>query len=298
MKSIKILVIDDERISLEITAGALEDEGFSVIKSIKPDLGIQKAIELEPDLIILDWHMPKMDGLQVLIKLKENRVTREIPVIMATGIRTESEDLKLALDEGAIDFIRKPIDKVELLARTNSALRLVDYYHKNREQIKTIYNQEKLIVEQQAEAYQKELEFKKQELVNNALQILQLMDYTTEMVSRLKKLELNIELGEAEKLNNAISQFQPDSFELKWSEFEKQFEEVHTDFYKKLLKDFPDLSSRERKLCVYFKMDLENKDIASLTFSSYDAIRKAKYRLKLKFGLSNEDNLAEFLSRY
>ena len=298
MENTLILVIDDERISLEITCGILKDEGFKIIKTIKPIEGIDKAIEYKPNLIILDWHMPNMDGLQVLYKLKENSKTKEIPVVMATGIRTESEDLKLALDAGAIDFIRKPVDKVELLARVRGALRLVDYYQRNREQLKTIHKQEKKIIEQQAEVYQKELEFKKQELVNNALQILQLMDYTTEMVARLKKLELNIELGEAEKLNSAIAQFQPDSFELKWSEFEKQFEEVHTDFYQKLLTDFPDLSPRERKLCVYFKMDLENKDIASLTFSSYDAIRKAKYRLKLKFGLTSEDNLTEFLSRY
>ncbi len=293
-----ILVIDDEKISLEITSGALVDAGYNVIKSVNPEEGIEQAVNLNPGLIILDWYMPNMDGLQVLNSLKKIKKTKEIPVIMATGIRTESEDLKHALDAGAVDFIRKPIDEIELLARVRSALSLVDYYQKNREHLKTIHKQEKQIIEQQTEVYQKELEFKKHELVNSALQIVQLMDYTSEMVSKLKKFNLNTDENIPEELSSTIAQFHPDSLKQRWCEFEKQFEEVHTDFYKNLITDFPDLSSHERKLCVYFRMDMENKDIAALTFSTYEAVRKAKQRLKVKLRLTSNDNLTEFLNRY
>jgi len=293
-----ILVIDDEKISLEITSGALVDAGYNVIKSVNPEEGIEQAVNLNPGLIILDWYMPNMDGLQVLNSLKKIKKTEEIPVIMATGIRTESEDLKHALDAGAVDFIRKPIDEIELLARVRSALSLVDYYQKNREHLKTIHKQEKQIIEQQTEVYQKELEFKKHELVNSALQIVQLMDYTSEMVSKLKKFNLNTDENIPEELSSTIAQFHPDSLKQRWCEFEKQFEEVHTDFYKNLITDFPDLSSHERKLCVYFRMDMENKDIAALTFSTYEAVRKAKQRLKVKLRLTSNDNLTEFLNRY
>lgn len=293
-----ILVIDDEKISLEITSGALVDAGYNVIKSVNPEEGIEQAVNLNPGLIILDWYMPNMDGLQVLNSLKKIKKTKEIPVIMATGIRTESEDLKHALDAGAVDFIRKPIDEIELLARVRSALSLVDYYQKNREHLKTIHKQEKQIIEQQTEVYHKELEFKKHELVNSALQIVQLMDYTSEMVSKLKKFNLNTDENIPEELSSTIAQFHPDSLKQRWCEFEKQFEEVHTDFYKNLITDFPDLSSHERKLCVYFRMDMENKDIAALTFSTYEAVRKAKQRLKVKLRLTSNDNLTEFLNRY
>jgi DNA-binding response OmpR family regulator len=293
-----ILVIDDEKISLEITSGALVDAGYNVIKSVNPEEGIEQAVNLNPGLIILDWYMPNMDGLQVLNSLKKIKKTKEIPVIMATGIRTESEDLKHALDAGAVDFIRKPIDEIELLARVRSALSLVDYYQKNREHLKTIHKQEKQIIEQQTEVYQKELESKKHELVNSALQIVQLMDYTSEMVSKLKKFNLNTDENIPEELSSTIAQFHPDSLKQRWCEFEKQFEEVHTDFYKNLITDFPDLSSHERKLCVYFRMDMENKDIAALTFSTYEAVRKAKQRLKVKLRLTSNDNLTEFLNRY
>lgn len=293
-----ILVIDDEKASLEIIASSLEDAGFNIFKSLKPMDGIKKAIEIKPALIILDWYMPNMDGLQVLHKLKENKITKEIPVVMATGIKTESEDLKQALDSGAVDFIRKPIDEIELLARVQAALRLVYYYNENRRRLKTIHRQEKEIINQKAEEYKKELEFKKKELINNALQLLHFMENTSGMVTELKKINLDICDDNSNELKQIIAKYQNDSFDIKWAEFEERFDEVHSDFYRNLLKDFPNLSANDRKLCVYFKMDMENKDIAALTFSSYEAVRKARNRLKYKLGLSSEENLVEFLNRY
>lgn len=239
-----------------------------------------------------------MDGLQVLHKLKENKITKEIPVVMATGIKTESEDLKQALDSGAVDFIRKPIDEIELLARVQAALRLVYYYNENRRRLKTIHRQEKEIINQKAEEYKKELEFKKKELINNALQLLHFMENTSGMVTELKKINLDICDDNSNELKQIIAKYQNDSFDIKWAEFEERFDEVHFDFYRSLLKDFPNLSANDRKLCVYFKMDMENKDIAALTFSSYEAVRKARNRLKYKLGLSSEESLVEFLNRY
>lgn len=293
-----VLVIDDDKGTLEIISCTLEDAGYRVINTLRPLEGIKKAVEQKPRLIILDWYMPQMDGLQALQKLKADKITREIPVIMATGIKTESENLKLALDSGAVDFIRKPIDEIELLARVKAALRLVNYYNENRQHLKTIHKQEKKIINQKAEEYKKELEFKKQELINNALQLLQIMENTSGMVSELKKINLDISDDNSARLNHVLAKYQDKSFEVKWAEYERRFEEVHSDYYQKLLRDFPGLSANERKLCVYFKMDMENKDIAALTFSSYDAVRKARVRLKHKLNLSSGDNLVEFLNQY
>ncbi len=298
MDNATILIIDDDTGSLELLSSAIEECGYNVITAKQPLIGIKKAADILPELIILDWYMPDMDGLQVLKELKNQKTTREIPVVMATGINTESVYLKLALDAGAVDFIRKPFDEVELIARVKAALRLVNYYEQNREQLKTIHKQEKKIIKQKNEEYKKELEFKKQELINKALQLVQMMDSTTGMINKLKKLNLGLNEHDTAKINSVIKEFLPDSFEKKWTEFEKHFEEVHTDFYKKLLKDFPALSPNERKLCVYFKMDMENKDIAALTFSGYHAIRKARIRLKKKLGLTALDSLEEFLNSY
>lgn len=186
MDNTTILIIDDDAGSMELLSSAIEDCGYNVITSKKPLTGIQKALDTLPVLIILDWYMPDMDGLQVLKELKNQKKTREIPVIMATGINTESEDLKLALDAGAADFIRKPFDEVELIARVKAALRLVNYYEQSREHLKTIHKQEKKIIKQKNEEYKKELEFKKQELINKALQLVQMVDSTTGMINKLR----------------------------------------------------------------------------------------------------------------
>ncbi|MFA6980800.1 MAG: response regulator [Ignavibacteriaceae bacterium] len=293
-----ILVIDDDRGSLELIALALEDSGYNIVKALKPADGLKMASELLPGLIILDWYMPKMDGMMVLRKLKEQKATKEIPVIMATGIKTESEDLKLALAAGAVDFVRKPIDEVELNARVKSALSLTQYYNESMDNLKTIHRQEKEMIRQKAEEYKKELEHKKHELISNALRLLQNMESTAAMMDELKKLDKELNENNSEKLHAAMAKYQTKSFQTQWNEFERQFEEVHSGFYQSLLHDFPSLTSGERKLCVYFKMDMTNKDIAALTFAGYDAVRKARIRLKSKLDLSANEDLSEFLNRY
>lgn len=292
-----ILVIDDDRGCRELISLALEEAGYATVKAGLPAEGLSIAAGSMPHLIVLDWHMPQMDGLQVLKKLKEGKATREIPVIMATGIKTESADLKIALDLGAVDFIRKPIDDVELVARAKAALRLVRYYEESRDRLKTIHRQEKESIRQKAREVQQELERKKRELVANAFRLVENIEHSGAMESELMEFDTDLDLHGSTKLRAIIAKYQTKSFQARWDEFEKQFEEVNTEFFKKLLHDYPFLSAQERKLCVYFKMGLENKDVAALTISSYDAVRKARLRLKKKFGLASKEELSEFLNR-
>jgi DNA-binding response OmpR family regulator len=297
-KTTTILIIDDERGSLELISSSLEDFGYYVVKSANPLEGLKIASEILPALIVLDWYMPNMDGLQVLKKLKGQKLTKEIPVIMATGIKTQSQDLKQALEAGAVDFIRKPIDEIELEARVKAALSLVHYYNESRDHLKTIHRQEKLLINQKADEYKRELERKKNELIANAFRLLKNIETTAAMMDDLSDLNKNMDEDKSENLRNIISKYQSNSFQTQWDEFERQFEDVHTEFYQKLLHDFPMLTVNERKLCVYIKMDMKNKDIAALTFCSHDAVRKARSRLRIKFNLSAEDDLPKFLNRY
>ena len=107
-----------EKYSIMVTSNS--DEAFKIIKSEKPDL------------IILDWELKGSDlnGIQILNRLKRDEAYQKIPVIMATQF-TASEMLDKALREGAIDYIRKPIDKIELLARIRSALFFTSFQRQN-----------------------------------------------------------------------------------------------------------------------------------------------------------------------
>jgi two-component system cell cycle response regulator len=118
----KILIIDDYPDNVFLLQDRLEREEFEVIKAYHGETGIQKAIEEKPDLILLDIMMPDISGFDVCKILTTNPETKLIPIILLTAL-TEADSLKQGLLAGAFDYIKKPFNRTELIARINSALR-------------------------------------------------------------------------------------------------------------------------------------------------------------------------------
>ncbi len=121
----KILVIDDLPENVFLLQDRLESEGYEVITAYEGKSGLNKAISEQPDLILLDIMMPDITGLDVCKKLVGNEETAHIPIILVTA-KIEAEDTKEGLEAGAFDYIKKPFNRVELLARVKSALKLSD----------------------------------------------------------------------------------------------------------------------------------------------------------------------------
>jgi len=122
----KILAIDDQRDNL-ITVKAVIKSNLAhcnVITALSGKEGIKMAREEQPDTILLDIIMPEMDGFEVCKKLKADDLTKHIPVIMLTAIKTDSESRVKGLNLGADAFLAKPIDSVELTAQVNVMLRI------------------------------------------------------------------------------------------------------------------------------------------------------------------------------
>lgn len=115
----KILVIDDETSVSRFVRHGLEGQGFAVTEAGTGQDGLARMIDIKPDLVILDFGLPDMTGLQVLKKLREWSKT---PVIFLT-VRDSDEDKVAALDQGADDYLTKPFSFPELLARIRVALR-------------------------------------------------------------------------------------------------------------------------------------------------------------------------------
>ncbi len=128
MSSAIILVIDDEQSFLDIITNSLGKYNYKVLQALDGNMGYMVAKKFIPDIIICDWEMPIMNGIETIKYLKSNPSTSDIPVIMATGAMKSSENLEKALGVGAIDYVRKPIDPIELLARINSSLTLANSY--------------------------------------------------------------------------------------------------------------------------------------------------------------------------
>ena len=136
MERYKILVVDDNIDNADRIIEFLDDtdKSFTFFQALNGKIACSIAEKKLPDLIITDWDMPVMDGIMLIKHLKAIESTKDIPVIMCTGVMTKTENLKTALDAGAIDYIRKPVEKVELIARVHSMLKLSDSMKKNKEQ--------------------------------------------------------------------------------------------------------------------------------------------------------------------
>ena len=121
----RILVIDDLPDNVFLLKDRLENEGYEVLTADCGNSGIEKAIDEIPDLILLDVMMPDINGFEVCKTLVNDSRTSGIPILLVTA-KTDAEDTKEGLDAGAFDYIKKPINKIELIARVKSALKLSD----------------------------------------------------------------------------------------------------------------------------------------------------------------------------
>ena len=119
----KILVIDDLPENVFMLQDRLEHEGFEVLTAYDGYTGIDKAKNELPDLILLDVMMPDITGLEVCKILVNEPSTKDIPIILVTA-KSGAEDTKEGLEAGAYDYIKKPFNRIELLARVKSALKL------------------------------------------------------------------------------------------------------------------------------------------------------------------------------
>ncbi len=124
MSAPQVLLVEDEPAQREVLAYNLEAEGFQVTQASNGEEAMMLVAEAAPDLILLDWMMPLVSGLEVCRRLKMRPETRGIPVIMLSA-RSEEVDKVRGLEMGADDYVIKPYSLVELMARLRAHLRRV-----------------------------------------------------------------------------------------------------------------------------------------------------------------------------
>ena len=117
-----ILVVEDDSAIVNLLNYNLETSGFRVIEAYDGAEGLLKIEEEKPDLVILDWMLPMVSGVEVCRRLRRARATRDLPVILLTA-RAEEADKLQGLDSGADDYVTKPFSPAELVARVRALLR-------------------------------------------------------------------------------------------------------------------------------------------------------------------------------
>jgi len=133
----KILIVDDSQDNREVLRAVLEHHHYEVLSAASGEEAIRLAVEISPDLLLMDVIMPGMDGITTCRQLHTDEKTQGIPVIMLTA-KNDPEDLQKGLEAGAVDYVKKPFLMVELLARVKTALRLKAAQDKLVEQEKKI----------------------------------------------------------------------------------------------------------------------------------------------------------------
>ena len=119
----KILIVDDEPFNVDLLEQQLEEQGYETCAATDGAEALKLLDAEKPALVLLDWMMPGMNGIEVLVKMRSSPQWRTVPVIMLTA-RVSTEDKVQGLDAGADDYVTKPIDEAELWARIRAMLRI------------------------------------------------------------------------------------------------------------------------------------------------------------------------------
>jgi len=313
----KILIIDDREFDRIIYKEYLGEANYEFIE-LEDGLGVlEKLPEINPDLILLDWQMPRQGGLETLKNIKKNKAFANTPIIIITGLQDEKV-LEEAFDYGSLDFLNKPVSKIELMARVLNAIRLSDAS-------KTLQNQKKELLD-----LNKIIQSQKEELEKSLAIKTELLDTTEEEhqkdLGEVKRKMLTMEM-ENTKVNKHMKSIlslvdecyaqlrseNPESSVLRrlrqldrrvkeiasedqsWSEFKDVFESLDSEFFNKLTSRNPKLTTLDLKHCAYIKMNIDNYELARILNVEMKSLQMTRYRLKKKLKLNQEENLREFI---
>jgi len=148
------------------------------------------------------------------------------------------------------------------------------------------------------EALRNELEIRNKELTTHVMYQLKKNEFILSISQKLQSGLFKLKPENRGLIEEIIRDLEHDSDVNTWDEFEVRFHRVHSDFNKKLLGKFPDLSANELRLCAFLRLNMNTKEIAAITYQSTNSIDTARSRLRQKLGLEKNDNLIGFLNQY
>jgi len=287
----KILIVDDNKEYIQTAMKYIIEESvpYALLCANNGKTGVEIALIELPDIIIMDWEMPEMDGITAIKQLKKHDTTKYIPVILSTGIRISTTDLKTAFDAGASDFIRKPLEKTEFVARVSSHLQMSDY-------IKTIKKQQETITQNTIDNLNEKIEtltsksesdFASISFFNNVLNSLLIK------LNEIKKCESD-ELED--QIDSVLSQVKQSIKSI--SLHVNNQNSPNEIFIKSVLNRHKNLTPQEIQLCYMLKNKLSTKDIASITFREESSVKVSRSRLRKKLKLNETENLTTYLKQF
>jgi len=317
MKGASILIVDDREFDRILYKEYLGEEDYIFNELDDGDQVADYLNNNKVDIMLLDWQMPQMGGMDVLKALKNDPRYEELPIIVITGLEDEKV-LEEAFTFGSVDFLNKPVRKIELFSRVNSALKLYKAKRQLKRQTDELQELNSIIKQQKIEL-EKSLELKSELIDLREQQHAKEIDTThrrllsfeldsnkiSKQISDIKKMyddaykTLKLHTDEPDifqkmkKLERTISSIQneQDSHD----EFKRLFENIDPNFFKRLTKINPKLTALDLKHCAYIKLNLDNYEISQLLNVEIKSIQMTRYRIRKKLKLQENQSLREFV---
>jgi len=294
----QILIINDSQAAITVQKALLEKAGYKIQSELKSLNIIETFHNIHMELIILDWHVPNKDEMEVLKEIRSYSELDNIPVIIISEIYNNTFDLKTAFEFGAWDYLKKPIDEIELEARIANAFRLVDYHIKKMNILSALKNIDIKISKNNADLLQLELDMKDREMITVAINIIQNKKFIASLKFDLFEENIKFDIQQIRHLKKIFNKYESISKSLNWDLFEKRYIELDSNFYNNLSTEFTLLTWGELRLCGLFRIGFSIKEIAALNYSNYDAVRKSVYRIRKKLGINENVDINLFFQKY
>ena len=311
-----VLIIDDREFDRVLYKEYLGDEQYEFSELDDGEGAIAQLNTKNYDLILLDWQMPRVGGLETLRNVK-NSSHKETPIIIITGLEDEKV-LEQAFDYGGVDFINKPVSKIELNSRVNSVLKL---FHSTKMLIKqkeellslnTIISSQKEELQEAFKIKQELAAIKEQqqqiEIDDKNRKIMTMEVDTSKSVNQIKNINSLISEGKkilSQDTNgnlgiSILNKLQKEVEDLfgkqdSWSDFKEIYESIEPEFFKKLTTINPKLTSLDLQHCAYIKMNLDNYEITKILNVELKSLQQTRYRLKKKLKVEENAKLREFI---
>ncbi len=274
-KVFRILIVDDEPSDIQLIAKILDKNKYNVSYAKDGNTAIQMVQRAIFDLILLDIVMPGMNGFDVCKYLKEDRDTKDIPVIFLTA-KTEIENVIKGFKLGGIDYVTKPFIDLELFARIENHLELKSKH----------------------DTLEAELTFRENVLTETALYITRRNELSKSIIKELEYLNKKTNLKYKELVQDIIRKLKSLIEGQEEKELDIHMNKAHRDFQQKLYNAYPYLTPNEMKLCTFLRLNMATKEIAEITNQSIHALEAARSRLRKKLKLSQSTNLVNFLHQF
>jgi len=318
MANPKVLIVDDREFDRILYKEFLTEVNYDFFE-LDDGAGIIDFLqETIPDIILLDWQMPLVGGMATLKLLKQNNAFREIPVIIITGQKDEKV-MDEAFAFGGIDFLNKPVNKIELTARVQNVLNLTNakkllIEQKNElQELNSIIKvqkdelKESLVLktqmsEQREKSLNKEMGIEKRKMMTMEVDSNKIINNLTGIrsdVQEVNKLLVgvdNVPLAVLKKIKSVEREIDSLIEENKSKDkFQELFASIDPEFFKKLSAINSKLTPLDLKHCAYIKMNLDNYELKRVLNVEMKSIQMTRYRLKKKLKLTEDDSLREFI---